>query len=258
MESVILVAVLILGFIAVFNKKHAERELISSATDLHRGNHSEQRLVLALRKKGVHPEAIFHDLYLKKRNGSYSQIDLVMATSVGLIVFEVKDYVGWIFGSGNSTYWTQVLAYGKEKYRLYNPIIQNRRHIEELRKVSPQFEQTPMFSVILFYGDCEFKKLNSIPENVYIIRPNELNRTIDLITSQNPPANYSNKREIATVLREAATNGGSEEVQQGHVNYVKAIKDQSGARDGRISGGFNFNPIPRSVRKTLRWLRNLR
>jgi len=59
MESVILVAVLILGFIAVFNKKHAERELISSATDLHRGNHSEQRLVLALRKKASIPRLFF-------------------------------------------------------------------------------------------------------------------------------------------------------------------------------------------------------
>jgi len=36
-------------------------------------------------------------LYIRKHNGDFAQIDLVVATKVGIIVFEVKDYRGWIF-----------------------------------------------------------------------------------------------------------------------------------------------------------------
>ena len=105
-------------------------------------------------RAGFKPGALFHDLYIKKHNGQNTQIDLVLATNVGLIVFEVKDYTGWIFGKGSQNQWTQVLAYGRDKYRFYNPVRQNDGHIKELRKQSKQFEKLPMFSVIVFYGSC--------------------------------------------------------------------------------------------------------
>ena len=136
--TLLFVLVVFQGFIRT-KQIRKETELITSVTDLHRGNSSERSLVLALREYGIKPGAIFHDLYLKLRNNIYSQIDLVLATGVGLIVFEVKDYSGWIFGNGNSRYWTQVLSYGRHKYRFYNPIFQNKRHIDVLRKQSNQF-----------------------------------------------------------------------------------------------------------------------
>ena len=67
---------------------------------------------------------------------------------------------GMIFGSGNNTNWTQVLSYGRKKYKFYNPIKQNNNHIKELRKTLKQFEEVPFFSVIVFFGDCELKEVN--------------------------------------------------------------------------------------------------
>lgn len=96
--------------------------------------------LLRLLKYGIPAQTIFHDLYLKKYNGDFSQIDLVVITEVGIIVFEVKDYSGWIFGSGNQSQWTKVLAYGKQKYRFYNPIMQNNEHLGELRKKLKYFD----------------------------------------------------------------------------------------------------------------------
>jgi len=32
--------------------------------------------------------------------GHYSQLDIVLATRVGVVVFEVKEMSGWILGSG--------------------------------------------------------------------------------------------------------------------------------------------------------------
>lgn len=80
-------------------------------------------MILSLLKEGINPKAIFHDLYIQKTNGEYTQIDVAVATKAGIIVFEVKDYSGWIFGNGHQRYWTQILAYGEEKHRFYNPVM---------------------------------------------------------------------------------------------------------------------------------------
>ena len=83
----------------VFEHLSNKRQLIETVTSLERGTWSERELVLLLLKNGFPAGAIFHDLYILKPNGQTSQIDLVLATKVGLIVFEVKDYSGWIFGN---------------------------------------------------------------------------------------------------------------------------------------------------------------
>ena len=98
--------------IAVYRKLR-DRILLRTVTESNRGTRSERDLVLKLLKYGVPAQTIFHDLYVKKPNGNYSQIDLVVVTKVGVIVFEVKDYKGWIFGDVNQTQWTQILAYGE-------------------------------------------------------------------------------------------------------------------------------------------------
>ena len=62
--------------------------------DVPRGTWSEQDLAARLERLGLPPSSIFHDLYIQKPNGCYSQIDVLALTSVGIIVFEVKDYSG--------------------------------------------------------------------------------------------------------------------------------------------------------------------
>lgn len=91
--GVILLAIFIFIFFYIRDKK-----LLKTVTKSHRGTKTEGKLVLKLLKAGFPAQTIFHDLYLKNRNGNYSQIDLVLATKVGIIVFEVKKYSGWIFG----------------------------------------------------------------------------------------------------------------------------------------------------------------
>lgn len=124
-----------------------------------RGTRAERRLVISMLRWGVHPKAIFHDLYLQKRNGEFSQIDIMVATPQGLLAIEVKDYSGWLFGNEKQRYWTQVLNYGKEKYRFYNPIMQNAGHIKALREQSEQFAHLPIFNVVLFAGKILFQRV---------------------------------------------------------------------------------------------------
>ena len=128
-----IVVILILGCIVISYLHHRQNmKLLCSVSSPYRGTRAERRLVIRMLRRGVHPNVIFHDLYLQKRNGEFSQIDIVVAIPQGLLAIEVKDYSGWLFGNEKQRYWTQVLNYGKEKYRFYNPIMQNAGHIKAL------------------------------------------------------------------------------------------------------------------------------
>lgn len=100
-----IVVILILGCIVISYLYHQQNmKLLCSVSSPDRGTRAERRLVVRMLRQGVHPKAIFHDLYLRKRNGEFSQIDVVVATPQGLIAIEVKDYSGWLFGNEKQRY----------------------------------------------------------------------------------------------------------------------------------------------------------
>ncbi len=182
-----------------------------------RGTKTERKLVSKILKARYPVQTIFHDLYLSKGKNRYSQIDVVLATKAGLVVFEVKEYSGWIFGTGFQPKWTQVLNYGKEKYRLYNPILQNKRHIRALRKQLGD-ATFPIFSVVVFYGDCVFKDIEFLPYGSFLVKSERRLDVLKRIIKDNAPAPCTpqNKKKIGQVLKEGVRNGESREVREGH------------------------------------------
>lgn len=189
-----------------------------------RGEPSERDLKQRLINEcNIDPRNIYHDLYLKRPDGKYCQIDLVVTLSQGIVIIEVKDYSGWIFGKEINKYWTKVLAYGKEKYRFYNPILQNKSHIKALKSKLKYNPYVPIFSVVVFYGNCVLKSIEykqTIRTNV--IYPTMITDIIKKIKSQ-PKAMYGNKREIMSVLTEAVKNGENADIVKKHQEYVKNI-----------------------------------
>jgi polyhydroxyalkanoate synthesis regulator phasin len=220
----VIILIAVIGFSVLNNKR--DRELLQTVTKLYRGTGSERNMVLKLLKHGIPAQTIFHDLYVKQSNGKYSQIDIAVATKVGIIVFEIKDYSGWIFGKGNQTKWTQVLAYGREKYRFYNPIMQNNGHILALRKQLKQLEQIPFYSIIVFYGNCELKDIGFIPNETYLVYPERVLNVIDTIINNNDIANFSDKREVIRTLKNAVQNGDNEEIKIKHIENIKNMLDK--------------------------------
>lgn len=227
MELTVLILVfngfIIIYLLIKFYQRKRDRELISSVTSLKRGTPSEKFLILQLLKNGTPPITIFHDLIIKKENNEFSQIDLVLVTSEGIIVFEVKDFSGWIYGSGNNKNWTKVLSYGKKKYKFYNPIKQNQNHITELRKAHKQFESIPFFSVIVFFGDCELKEIDYVPKGTYLVKSHRLFEVLNLIKKENKPTKYTNKREVVDTLNELVSFGENIEFQQQHIDNIKEM-----------------------------------
>jgi len=200
-----------------------DKKLLKTVTKQNRGTKTERDLVLKLLKHGIPAQSIFHDLYVKKQNGNFSQIDLVVVTKVGIVVLEVKEYSGWIFGSGHNSQWTQVLAYGKRKYRLYNPIMQNSKHISDLKKQLRQFETVPFYSIVVFYGDCVLKEINFVPNGTFLAKSNRVLEVMGGLMKNNELAHYTNNNEIVRILIEAVKNGEDKEIQIQHIRNVREM-----------------------------------
>ncbi len=222
--EVLIIIIAVVSF-AIYKMRHnavitkQNKELIQSVTSLSRGTASEQHLILTLLKSGIHPQAIFHDLYIVRNDGKFSQIDLVVATRVGIIVFEVKDFSGWIYGKGNQTKWTQVLAYGNEKYRFYNPLMQNNTHIKQLRQKLK--ENVPFYSVVVFYGDSELQDISFIPKGTFVTKWYRVIDVVNTIIQENPLANYKNKHRVVEILKEAVANGDELGTESQHIENIK-------------------------------------
>lgn len=198
------------------------RKLIKTVTSLDRGTRSERRMILKILKLGIKPTAIFHDIYLKIDNDKYSQIDLVVATDVGIIVFEIKEYSGWIFGTENQINWTQILAYGKQKYKFYNPILQNKKHIEDLKKFS-LFKDIPIFSIIVFFGDCEFKNNIEIPDQTFFSKSDNVINKFNEILQNHKLVKYRNKWDVVYFFNEAVKNGENYLIRKQHTENIQKI-----------------------------------
>ena len=205
MEYIVIILTMFCIVISYFHHRQ-NMKLLCSVSTPDRGTRSERRLIVKMLRRGVHPKAIFHDLYLQKRNGDFSQIDIVVATPQGLLAIEVKDYSGWLFGNEKQRYWTQVLNYGKEKYRFYNPIMQNAGHIKALREQSEQFAYLPIFNVVLFDGNCTLKNVNYWADNTFVGYTSNISYVLKKM-SEFQVAQYTDKREVARLLRQAVKNG---------------------------------------------------
>ena len=92
-----------------------------------KGETGEWAIEYALKKALPDNIYILRNLYIPYRS-IVTEIDLILLHETGIYVFESKNYSGWIFGNEKHQYWTQSLKGGR-KFKFYNPIFQNRTHI---------------------------------------------------------------------------------------------------------------------------------
>ncbi|MFW6015522.1 MAG: nuclease-related domain-containing protein [bacterium] len=112
------------------------------------GYFGEKKIAALLLMLNKNEYKILHDLYLKKEDGTTSQIDHLIISLYGIFVIETKNYKGWIFGSEYSKQWTQVIY--KHKSKFYNPIKQNKGHIYTLKYHLKNYKNIPIKSIIVF------------------------------------------------------------------------------------------------------------
>ena len=115
------------------------------------GYHGEFLIYDYLKSLEAHGVRFLFNVYIPKSNGGTTEIDVLMICPKGIIVFESKNYKGWIFGDENNKTWYQILPAGKGKSRkeaFYNPIMQNQSHIKHLANFLD--ESVLLHSMIVF------------------------------------------------------------------------------------------------------------
>lgn len=95
-----------------------------------KGKVGEKRVAKILSRLSNEEYHIFNDVVISYGKGT-SQIDHIVVSQYGIFVIETKFYEGWIFGSEESEYWTQIIY--RNKARFYNPILQNKGHVKALK-----------------------------------------------------------------------------------------------------------------------------
>ncbi len=139
----------------------------------------ELKFVRLMGRKGK----ILRNIYLPKENGETSEVDIIYITQKGIIVFESKNYSGWIFGDEKNRNWTVSLPNG-QKNQFYNPIMQNRTHMKWM--ASYVGEDIPLFSVIVFSERCELKRVTVSSEDIKVIKRDCTYAAVKDIWEKNP------------------------------------------------------------------------
>lgn len=183
-----------------------------------KGNYGEFLTFVKLEKLG-NQNKLLTNLYIPRDDGTTTEVDLVMISPTGIYVFESKNYSGWIFGDEKNKNWTQTLENG-QKNRFYNPIWQNKAHINALKAVL-NLNDDAFKSYIIFSERCTLKKINVTSSNVKVIKRDQLIKTIkkdikdspELLTPEEVNQIYLSLQKYANV---------DEVVKQEHIDNIKS------------------------------------
>lgn len=186
--GVIIIASFLLAYLFYLCKKYKDSEYykvtqmpyFSVLNDP--GHHGEFLIYNSLKKWEAHGVKFLFNVYIPKSNGGTTEIDVLMISPKGILVFESKNYSGWIFGNENQKNWYQTLSSGKGKVHkeaFYNPIMQNKSHINHLQNLLG--ERIPLHSIIVFSNNCTLKDIQIYSPDVTLINRARIKEAVENI-----------------------------------------------------------------------------
>lgn len=162
-----------------------------------------------------------NDLLVPDPNGKTTQIDHVVVSKYGIFVIETKNYTGWITGTENSPYWTQTIYKRKEK--LYNPLWQNKGHVNALKALLPEFENARYIPIVAFSGRATLK-VNVNSEVIYL---SNLNKTIRKY--KQPVLTHS---DVISIIKKLSNNNLQDKTTR--KEHVKTLQNENHNRNQKI------------------------
>ncbi len=125
-----------------------------------KGKFGEALVKIALGKDEAGKKHVINNVTVAV-DGKSSQIDHVVVYDRGIVCVETKNYSGRIYGEADQQQWTQVLAYGKTKNKIYNPVKQNWTHVKRLETLLNN--DIPIYSLVVFaQSNTKYIKANNV------------------------------------------------------------------------------------------------
>jgi len=231
-------------------KEEQEFKLLSSVTSPERCTELEKRLLLKLLTNGFRPEEIYFDIYFEDNLERFKRVQLVLTTSVGLIVVWLQVCSGLVYAKKHRDVWVQKQDTG-EMVKILNPIKHNQDCIDtvinnlvvsDLPK-SLKYQETKVYSVVALCGDFEVDGIkldqdmdnqNPTPDTPpveqtdFLIRDWQVLEALQFITHNHEPSTIEHDKLVHTILQQAKDNGKEQEIvldhlKQTHDNFHKYL-----------------------------------
>lgn len=145
------------------------------------------------------PPSIF-----KYEKNKIFEVDGVLLTPRAIIVIEVKNIKGDIYGQGNEKIWYKTI--NNNTFEIKSPILQNDKHIDHIVKMTKM--KVPIISLIIFDENSIGElKIENIPNHVLIIKTNEIDSSLEFISKNLlPKINSSELKKFLYILDKFKTN----------------------------------------------------
>jgi len=180
------------------------------------GKSGEQIAYITLTNKiHVPKNQILRNVYIPTADGKTSEIDLLVVSKKGLLVFECKNYAGNIYGDAKKIKWVQYL--GKKKSYFYSPILQNRNHVKHLKKFLAEFGDLPMIPFVATITRGKWKVKN-LSKTDYLLG---YNCHLKDILDTTPDSELMAKHFKAILRKLTPLSRPGEDVEKKHVEQIK-------------------------------------
>lgn len=140
--TVSVVVVLVFFFVRYYQRNQHQRQINKLINDL---SHKSLRNVLL-------PDSVDGQIW----------IDYLLLTDGGLIVLDIRDYVGRLFGGDNINEWTQMI--GVKSHKFSNPLLELPARVNAVQEIAGDI---PVIGHIIFTRRGAFEK--GKPEGVYMV-----------------------------------------------------------------------------------------
>jgi len=108
----------------------------------------------------------------------YAQFDYLLLTDKGIVILDIKDYAGHIFGADKINEWTQII--NRRSYKFANPFFELSHKIELVKGINKDINVS---GLILFTDEADFPK--GCPDSVIALKTLKDNY-VKLITKETP------------------------------------------------------------------------
>ena len=161
---------------------------------------------------------ILRNVYVPTADGKTSEIDLLVVSKKGLLVFECKNYAGNVYGDAQRNKWIQYL--GKKKSFFYNPFMQNRSHVKHLKKYLESYGDIPMIPMVTTITRGNWKVKNYGPED-YLLG---YNSHLKDILAKTPDSELMAQHFKAIMAKLQPLSRPDEAVRQEHIEQIRRDK----------------------------------
>lgn len=180
-----------------------------------KGREGENEVILALKKLDNTEYIVLNDIYVPYgKSNKTAQCDHIVVSKYGIFVVETKNYSGRVVGNTSDTELTQIL--GGKKYRFYNPVLQNKKHIETLAKFLC-IRESYFIGIVNF---CDKTDISGLKRKSSVVN------TSGLLNAIKTKANsvILSDIEVKNIEKDLKALPKSMSIKENHKNYVKNLR----------------------------------